>query len=57
MEEDVSLQIGCTLMGPGCISCAQGGCIYIFGSFNVCDNTNIYDIIKVEKKEKDTSPP
>ena len=25
----------------------------MFDSFNVCDNTEIYDIIKMEKKEKD----
>ena len=37
----------------GCNCCAHGRCIYIFDSLNVCDNTNIHDIIKVVKEEKD----
>ena len=39
--------------GRGVINCAYGENIWMFDSFNVCDNTEIYDIIKMEKKEKD----
>ena len=37
------------------MSCAYVGYIYVFNSFNVCDNINLQDIIKVEKAEKDAS--
>ena len=52
--------------GSAVISSADGGYILVFDSFNVCDNTKVHDIIKVErdkmdaflkveKKEKDAS--
>ena len=37
----------------GVISCADGGCILVFGNFNVSDK--VHDIIKMEKEEKAAS--
>ena len=37
----------------GVISSADGGCIQVFGNFNVSDK--VHDIIKVEKEEKAAS--
>ena len=34
------------------ISCADGWYILVFDSFNVCYNTKVHDIIKVEKEER-----
>ena len=38
--------------GGDVISSVDGECIKVFDSFNVCDNTKVHDIIKVEKEEK-----
>ena len=35
--------------GEDVISCAIGEYIQVFGSFNVCANTMVHDIIKEEK--------
>ena len=37
------------------MSCAYVGYIYVFNSFNVCDNIKVHEIIKVEMGEKDPS--
>ena len=37
----------------GVISCADGGCIQVFGNFNVSDK--VHDIFKMEKEEKAAS--
>jgi|TARA_Y100001956_G_scaffold21727_1_gene21287 hypothetical protein len=42
-------------VGGGVISCADGWYILVFDSFNVCYNTKVHDIIKVEKEERDAS--
>ena len=38
--------------GGDVISSADGEYIQVFDSFNVCDNTKVYDIIKGKKEEK-----
>ena len=42
-------------MGGGVISCADGWYILVFDSFNVCYNTKVHDMIKVEMEERDAS--
>ena len=38
------------------ISCADGWYILVFDSFNVCYNTKVHDIIKVEKGRQRGTP-
>ena len=38
-------------VGGVVISCADGWYILVFDSFNVCYNTKVHDIIKLEKEE------
>ena len=42
-------------LGGGVKSCADGWYILVFDSFNVCYNTKVQDIIKVEKEERNAS--